>query len=437
MQAAPLSVKVALTKQRIRDWVEYWGEDHVYISFSGGKDSTVLLHLVRSMYPDIPAVFSDTGLEFPEIREFVRTFDNVVFVKPKMTFKQVIEKYGYPMISKEVAECVYGARKYLTSVLQSENVLTDRRYQYRLDQLLGTGEFSNKPEAVSVEDKIRMALDIANGRHSKERQRSWRRFGLVTGTFTKGNTINKEIYTRVKADDRSMYSCSKYKFFLAAPFEIANQCCSVMKKTPMKKYAKETGRHPITGQMASESRLRTQKWLNYGCNAYDLKEPISDPMSAWFEEDVLLYAKQNNIQLAPVYGEIVRDDETQFPGQMNMADFGIFDDDRPALKTTGCNRTGCVFCGFGCHRDKRPNRFELIDKVSNPKLRDYCMRGGAFTEEWLWKPDNRGLGMWFVLQWINVHGGFNIAIPEYERYAKEYGTEETEWYLKKRIRNES
>ena len=43
MQAAPLSAKIQMTKRRIRDWVNEFGEDGVYVSFSGGKDSTVLL----------------------------------------------------------------------------------------------------------------------------------------------------------------------------------------------------------------------------------------------------------------------------------------------------------------------------------------------------------------------------------------------------------
>lgn len=103
MQSLPLSAKIQMTERRIREWVEYYGIDGVYISFSGGKDSTVLMHIARKMYPGIPAVFSDTGLEYPEIREFVKQFDNVEVLRPKMNFRQVVEKYGYPFIGKEVA----------------------------------------------------------------------------------------------------------------------------------------------------------------------------------------------------------------------------------------------------------------------------------------------------------------------------------------------
>jgi len=83
----------------------------VYISFSGGKDSTVLLDIARKLYPNIKAMFIDTGLEYPEIREFVKTFENVDWIKPKLTFRKVIEKYGYPFIGKEISNCIYGARK--------------------------------------------------------------------------------------------------------------------------------------------------------------------------------------------------------------------------------------------------------------------------------------------------------------------------------------
>jgi len=102
-QSLPLNAKVTLSKKRIQEWLDHW-EDQCYVAFSGGWDSTVLLHLVWSINPRIPAVFVDTGLEYPEIREFVKTFgDKVVWLKPKMPFTQVIEKYGYPVVSKKVS----------------------------------------------------------------------------------------------------------------------------------------------------------------------------------------------------------------------------------------------------------------------------------------------------------------------------------------------
>ena len=101
-QGQPLDIKEQLTANRIKAYYERLG-GNVYVSFSGGKDSTALLHQVRRIYPNVPAVFIDTGLEYPEIRDFVKTVDNVIWLKPKMPFTQVIEKYGYPVISKETA----------------------------------------------------------------------------------------------------------------------------------------------------------------------------------------------------------------------------------------------------------------------------------------------------------------------------------------------
>ena len=92
-QAMPLSIKIKMTERRIAEWYEQH-DGKVHVAFSGGVDSTVLLHIARSLYPDVTAVFSDTGLEYPEIRDFVKTFDNVVWVKPKKTFKEVVDTYG-------------------------------------------------------------------------------------------------------------------------------------------------------------------------------------------------------------------------------------------------------------------------------------------------------------------------------------------------------
>lgn len=109
LMGLPLDLKIHKTDLRIREWVDHW-DGNVVVSFSGGLDSTVLLHRVRTLYPDIKAVFFDTGLEFPEIRDFVRSVPNVDWVRPKLTFLEVIQRYGYPVVSKEQSEFIYQAR---------------------------------------------------------------------------------------------------------------------------------------------------------------------------------------------------------------------------------------------------------------------------------------------------------------------------------------
>ena len=177
-----------------------------------------------------------------------------------------------------------------------------------------------------------------------------------------------------------------------------------MKKDPIHRYNKETGRVGITAQMASESRLRTQKWLQNGCNAFNCNNPISNPMSFWTEQDVLLYIKENNLPICSVYGDVVFDYEADdLPeGQMTISDIegfsdmGIFDK-RPPLKTTGCSRTGCMLCGFGCHLEKEgEGRFELL-KQTHPKM--YALLDIV---------KNNGVTMRQAIDWINEHGNLNI-----------------------------
>lgn len=193
------------------------------------------------------------------------------------------------------------------------------------------------------------------------------------------------------------YDKSRYLFFLDAPFEISNQCCAVMKKEPANRYGKETGRKPITAQMADESLLRTQTWLKNGCNAFESKKPMSNPMSFWTEQDVLKYIIENNIKIASVYGDIVPDYESQdqLDGQMDICEFGLAEDTRN-LKTTGCTRTGCMFCGFGCHLNN-DQRFVRM-KETHPKQYDYIMR----------PKEQGGLNFMEVIDWINEHGNLNI-----------------------------
>lgn len=195
----------------------------------------------------------------------------------------------------------------------------------------------------------------------------------------------------------SAYNLKKYKFFLDAPFEISASCCRVMKKSPVHAFGRKTGRKPITAQMASESRLRTSQWLKNGCNGFEMKSPISNPMSFWTEQDVLLYIKENNLPICSVYGEIVEVEGKS----VNVKDDDLkelFDLDRPFLETTGCNRTGCMFCGYGCHLERPGEGRFLKMKETHPKQYDYIMRPSS----------EGGLNYKEVIDWINEHGGFNI-----------------------------
>lgn len=314
LQSLDWQRKVLIAQTRIAEWYRHWN-GQVYVSFSGGKDSTVLLHLVRQMYPDVPAVFCDTGLEYPEVREHVMRQENVTVIRSKMDFRSVIEKWGYPAVSKEVSQKIYEYRHYNLS----EG--TKSKYLYGIQ---------------------------GDGRTS--------RFGI-----------------------------KKWRKMLDAPFEISHRCCGVMKKAPMNKYASETKRKVFVGMMAAESQLRQSMYVHNGCNAFDSTHPTSRPLMTWLEQDVLQYIKYYGLEIPSVYGEIVPapiGDDTE--GQCEL-----FGDGK--LKTTGVSRTGCMFCMFGAHLEKEPNRFQRM-KITHPKIYDYCLR------PW----DKGGLGMKEVLDYIGV-----------------------------------
>lgn len=364
MQSLPLSAKIIMTQQRIKRWYESWKryeivnqktgksrfvtaveepqlkpdeyidsviDGQVYVSFSGGKDSTVLLHLVRDLYPDVEAVFVNTGLEYPEIQKFAISQKNVITVRPEMRFDEVIKKYGYPIISKDVAHKVH-------------DVNSARR----------NGNFNSYAE---------------------------RQFN---GTYISKNGKS------------NMNNVEKWKFLLDAPFHISHLCCDVMKKRPAKAYEKETGKKPFIGTLACESLLREQQWIKNGCNAFDSKRPVSNPMSFWTEQDVLQYIKEYNIPIASVYGDVVY---AENPEQMRLDDYDV-NCGTKKLTTTGCKRTGCIFCGFGCHLDKEPTRFQML-KETHPKQYKYCLGGGEYDENGVWKPNKDGLGMKHIFDEIN------------------------------------
>ena len=310
-QSLPLDVKIMLSRERVRQWVNEFGESGVYISFSGGKDSTVLLDLIRNVYgfKNIPAVFVDVPTQYPELKNFDENFENVTILKPQVSFMEVCKKYGFPLISKEVAHKIHD-----------------------------------------------MNVSHAKGKHSYADDQ-------FAGTY-----ISKK--------GKTCYNWTKYNFLTEAPFKISHKCCDVMKKQPLHKYMKENGRFPITAQMTCESALRAFHWVKNGCNLYSGKSPISNPLSFWTEQDILQYIKMRNLSICSVYGDII---ETE-----------------AGLKCSGCQRTGCMLCGFGCHLEKTPNRFEML-KETHPKMYNL-----------LDVISNNGYTFRQAIDWLNEHGNLNI-----------------------------
>lgn len=344
MQGLPLEGKMLLSERRIEAWFDHWN-DNVYVAFSGGKDSTVLADMVAKTCKrygcTLYLLFVNTGLEYPEIQKFVKEFADWLRVtyginvqldimRPEMRFDQVIKKYGYPAISKDVSSCVYWAKR---------------------------------------------------------------------GSKTRLARLNGELI--MKNGQPSMFNCAKWKFMLDAPFEISNECCKIMKKNPSKKYEKETGRKPFLGLLAEESIKRQSAWLKTGCNAFDIERPQSQPLAFWTEQDILHYIKKYNIPYCSIYGDIqIKPPAGTDAGQINAIDYLGCYEPEDTLTTTNCDRTGCIFCMFGCHLENEPNRFQRLKKT-HPRQYEYCIGGGEMIDG-KWQPNKKGLGLAKVLDYIGV-----------------------------------
>lgn len=284
----PYEVKLRLTTTRIREWHDNWG-GKVYESYSGGLDSTVLLHLIRKTIGDnVPAVFSNTGLEFPEIVRFARKAKGeFVEIYPqdkngkRVTFKEVVKEYGFPIVSKETAMKV------------------------------------RKLRHGNLSDKYRNYLLNGDSRG---------RFGMLA---------------------------RKWQFLIDAPFDTSEKCCDVMKKGPFNKYVKETGRVPYIGTTQDEGFKRAHQYAHTGCNVYDGKTIKSQPLGFWTKQDVLRYVVENDLEICSVYGDIRQTAQGEY-------------------YTTGEQRTGCMFCAFGCHLEPEPNRFQR-EAVTHPTQYEICM----------------------------------------------------------------
>ena len=343
-RAESLEDKEQRSLAKIAEWYSYWNNE-VYVAFSGGKDSSVLSDLCgfwcKATGATLYLCFVNTGLEYPEIQKHVKDFA-----------EYLRNKYGI------------------------EVVLDIVRPQMRFDEVIKTYGYPMISKEVAKCVSSAKRLDSKYGQVCRER---------LNGTH------------KQKSGEPSLYNCAKYKPLVDVDFNISHRCCDVMKKSPSHDYAKKTGRKQITAQMAAESRLREQQWIKYGCNGFDMSTPTSNPMSFWTEQDVLRYIKKYDIPIASVYGSIEYVNDSD---QMRVEDFGIECEGCEELHTTGCSRTGCIFCGFGCHREGSPNRFERL-RSTHPRQYEYCIGGGEYNEDGIWQPSKQGLGLGHVFDVLN------------------------------------
>lgn len=325
-QAWPLNIKIKKSINTIERFYEMCG-GAVYIS-KGGVDSNLIEWLVKqSAYAGKIECVCVASVEPVENIKHNFQLGNKL-LKSDISKKKVIEDWGYPLISKQVA----------MAISRYERTKLDWVKEKRLNGYIGRN-----------------------------------------GKLIRDGSIPK-----------------KYKEFIYAPFELSEKCCDKTKKKPLKKYEKDTGKYPITGELAEESRDREKEYLKHGCIMHEKKRPKCTPIGFWTAQDVIQCIYENNIPIPTIYGEVIKLEDGSF-------------------KFSGEQRTGCECCAFGLVQD--PQRFERL-RGRKPNLYKEMMKGGKWIRKnlyrWVkfrpgampiwsnlyWVPDDKGYGYRFVLNYF-------------------------------------
>lgn len=361
MQARPPERKVLITYTRLLELcmkVNY----KIAVSFSGGKDSTVLLDMVARFWANdkeahrnapLVVVFANTSNEFAGMENFVKFYCKYIedkhgitvdlhIARGEKTFYEVLQSEGYPIASKQISKRVKTVRKWL-----EESGVRWEETKDKLDDGIKSAEY----------------LRGLGAAHSV----------VLYLTGIKQNNAAAKSYKLSK----------RWRPLIPAPFDSSPVCCEILKKAPMKVIQKELGLNPVIAEMADDGQSRRKAYLKTGCNAFKNGKAISKPMGPWVEQDVLWYINFYKLPYFPIYGDLVKDDET-----------GL-------LSFTGEQRTGCKLCLFGCQFKDRIEQFTRLAETE-PQTVEFAMR----------PKEEKGLGYKEVLDYINQNCKCKIQLPE-------------------------
>lgn len=332
---------------------------NISVSFSGGKDSQVLLDMTAWMWKKseeehgkkpLNVVFSNTSNEFAKMELFVKEYCDLMerkhdikirlyVVRGEKTYYEVVKDIGYPVVSKTTCRKVRDIRKWI------------------------------KKEKIKWED-ISDKLD--NGIESANLLRKLGASNTVVLYLTGIRKDNTEGATQSRLP-------KKWRPLIIADFEVSEECCTILKKIPQKRIQNDIGSIAIIGEMAEESQNRRSKYKKTGCFVTSGKKIMVKPMGFWLEKNVLEYIKKYDLPTFFVYGKLV--------------------EENGELRFTGEQRTGCKLCLFGIQFDtERLKRLKQIE----PQTYKFAV-----------KPvEEGGLGYRKVIEYINKKCGCNVWIDE-------------------------
>ena len=242
-------------------------ENNSYLSFSGGKDSTILHYLIDLALPNnkIPRVYVNTGIEYKAIVDFVKDLqkedDRIIIIQPKNNIKQTLEEYGYPFKSKE--------HSWFVKCYQEHSDEIDK-YKEKIENdksLLSDYEFiHNLPYGV------KSTIKYLYGKRERER----------------------ELY-----DYKTFPNSLNYQFNKGFQLKISDSCCIELKEKPIAKYEKENNKpHKILGLRKAEGGRRATLG---GCKTFKNNKLSFSPLYVVSNEWEQWFIDKYNIKLAKLY----------------------------------------------------------------------------------------------------------------------------------------
>lgn len=280
--------KIDVATARVLEWTEVCADAGANYAVSvGGLDSIVLLLFVRKILGGCDGI-SVSALEDLSIQRVHKQL-GVIRIQPDLNFVQVLNTYGFPVLSKQLARKI--------EHLQIPRDQADQRKLY-FNHALMTGETG-----------------------------PWG--GFVHSESMKLDNEILELFGGHYAEDRPDLCCK------CAPFKVSDRCCEVMKEAPSKRYQKEHNIYPFLGLMQIEGGQRRFSLRKYGCNYVGKDTVRSCPFNYFNRQDLLTLALDLKAPVPEIYGEIVRDEKGKLRTTKaqrtgcSMCGFGIQLESRP------------------------------------------------------------------------------------------------------------
>jgi len=317
------------------------------IAFSGGKDSTVLWHIIRTYFPEARPyiIFGNTGVEYPESLAFARKLgsewggERFIEARPSKTEREGLKYEAQREVMMWLVDTgrIHGVLKAdgkLRNTEALENMATPEMWDGFRERNLVWRAGTTKSYWWCVD------------------QYGWPIMGKAACKLD-ARRINIDCFLRYSKSDSADPKLLQY-YDLIREVKISQHCCTVLKKEPSQRICEERGiQVTIMGIMAAESRRRMISFCENG-PLYQLSSGKyhCHPMGIWTDDDVWQYIRENDVPYSPLYEMGFTDSKGEFHN----------------IKRNGC---------FGCCTDIQfPNNHMSMLRRTHPELWQLVMEKG-------------------------------------------------------------